>query len=81
MDIVRYRNMRFLSSVSIAGCPLFHGFFSVLRNHEIVYGSGSADPYLGLMDSDPDLDPAIFDSEIQEFNKKNFYLLLYTYIG
>ncbi len=34
MDMVRYRNMRFLSSVSIAGCPHFLVFFSVaeLRN-------------------------------------------------
>jgi hypothetical protein len=48
------------------------------------YGSGSADPYLGLMDSDPDLDPAIFDSEIQEFNKKIVLLItfcMYIYIG
>jgi hypothetical protein len=40
-------------------------------------GSGSADPYLRLMvpDADPDTDPAIFVSDLQDVNKKFFILL------
>ncbi len=30
------------------------------------YGSGSADPYIGLIDPDPALDRAIFVSDIQD---------------
>ncbi len=37
-------------------------------------GSGSADPYISLMDTDPD--PAIFVSDFQEVNKKKFFCFL-----
>jgi hypothetical protein len=45
------------------------------------YGSGSADPYLWLMDPDldADLDPAIFISDLQDVNKKIFFLSLFAY--
>ncbi len=35
------------------------------------YGSGSADPCLSLMDPDPD--PAIFVTDLQDANKKLFF--------
>jgi len=45
------------------------------------YRSGSADPYLRLMDPYPDPDPAIFVSDLQDVNKmffsKYFSLLLF----
>ncbi len=34
------------------------------------YGSGSADPYLWLMDSDPDTATVV--SDLQDVTKKNF---------
>jgi hypothetical protein len=33
-------------------------------------GSGSADPYIGLIDTYADADPAIFVSDLQDINKK-----------
>jgi hypothetical protein len=46
------------------------------------YGFGSGDPYIWLMDPDPDADPAIFVSALQDANK--FFLLItfwrYIYI-
>jgi hypothetical protein len=39
-------------------------------------GSGSADPYLLLMDPDSDPDPAIFVSHLQDVNTKVFCLIL-----
>ncbi len=40
------------------------------------YGSGSADQYLLLMDTDPD--PAIFVSDLQEINTKVFLLITFS---
>ncbi len=58
-------------------------FFS-LRNpfldpSQFRYGSGSADPYIWLMDSDPDLDPdhALFISDHENDNKNKKYWLNY----
>ncbi len=41
------------------------------------YGSGSADPYLWLMDPHPD--PAIFVSNLQDVNKKLIFLSIFVY--
>ncbi len=44
-------------------------------------GSGSADPFLWLMVPDPDLDPAIFVSNLQDakIKKKNFLFIVYFF--
>ncbi len=42
-------------------------------------GSGSADPYLGIMDSDPD--PAIFVTDLQYVNKKSFFAYYLLFEG
>ncbi len=54
----------------------------VMRIHEICYGSGSADPYLWLMDPDTDADPdpAIFVTDLQDINKIAYYLTFWSYI-
>jgi hypothetical protein len=43
------------------------------------YGSGSADPYLLLMDPDADADPdpAIFVSDIQDVYFFTFYIIFF----
>ncbi len=43
-------------------------------------GSGSADPCLGQMDPDPDADPdpSIFIIDLQDANKKLFFLLSFS---
>jgi hypothetical protein len=45
------------------------------------YGSGSSNPYFWLMhpDDDPDPDPALFVSDLQDANKKYFFSLLGFY--
>jgi hypothetical protein len=70
-------------SKAFFSCPVVADYFSpmamlsnvmleaVLRIH-FWYGSGSADPYLGLMDPDADPDPALFVSDIQGVNKSLF---------
>jgi hypothetical protein len=40
---------------------------------KFLYGSGSADPYIRLMDPDPEL--AIFVSDLEDINKKLFCFL------
>jgi hypothetical protein len=47
---------------------------------KFLYVSGSADPYLLLMDPDPDADPdpAIFVSDLQDVNKIFFVNFLLT---
>jgi len=60
------------------GCTL--GLQPVLRSHKIFVGSGSTDPYLWLIDPDPD--PAIFAIDLQDVTKKFFVLfvfLLFTF--
>jgi hypothetical protein len=46
------------------------------------YESGSADPYLWLMDPDPDLapdpDPAIFVSDLQDASKKLIFNTIFS---
>ncbi len=48
---------------------------------KVCYGSGcgSADPYLGVMDSDPD--PAIFVTDLQDVNKKSFFAYYLLFEG
>ncbi len=47
------------------------------------YGSGSADPYLSLMDPDSnaDPDPAIFVNYLQDVNKKLLFFCLFLFGG
>jgi hypothetical protein len=42
----------------------------VIRIRDILVGSGSADLYLRPTDTDPDLDPALFVSKLQDGSKK-----------
>ncbi len=41
-------------------------------------GSGSADPCLWLLNPDPDPDPAIFVIDLQDANKKIFFIFIFS---
>ncbi len=68
-----------------AGHPLLtvhRLFFTLIQccgSMKFWYGSGSAALYLWLMDPDPD--PAIFVSDLQDINKKLFFLLITLFEG
>ncbi len=57
-----------------------HGEMQCCGSMKFWYGSGSADPYLWLMDPDPfaDSDPAIFVSDLQDV-KKLFFSKFFAY--
>jgi hypothetical protein len=66
-----------------AGHPLLtmhRLFFTLIQccgSMKLCYGSGSADPYLRLMDPDPD--PAILISDLQEATKSCFFSRFFAY--
>ncbi len=68
--------LRYLSTVSVK-IRVQHCVNQCCGSMEFWCRSGSADPYLWLMDPDPDADPDpaifdIFDSYLEDVNKKNF---------
>jgi hypothetical protein len=67
LNLVRVTGGRRCSPINASACCLFTGVGNSVAN-PCWYGSGSAGPYLWLMDVDPDSDsdPAIYVSDLQD---------------